>query len=48
MKMNAFLARDSGGNSGNASLRSLRLHALRLRGDCPVSMHPLVLFVFDN
>ena len=42
------ISRASGGNPGNASLRSLRLRALRLGGDCPVSMYPLVLFVFDN
>ena len=42
------ISRASGGNPGNASLRSLCLHALHIRGDCPVSMHPLVLFVFDN
>ena len=42
------ISRASGGNPGNAPLRSLRLRVLRLGGDCPVSMYPRVLFVFDN
>ena len=42
------ISRASGGNPGNAPLRSLRLRVLRLRRGCLFSMHPLVLFVFDN